>query len=187
MNFNKERQGFVVTDGQPLLEVSACVGATSMKFIVDTGAAVSIIPRKDTTGVYFKPSAVQLSSANGERIKVYGETTLPVNIQALKRSYDWTFIVAETTNALLGADFLRYHNLVVDCRNSRIIDNETEQSAHTYPISFSVNNALVINDMSMFNDEVRDLLIRYPSLTSPRNTELSEALKLLVKLRLFIV
>ena len=40
--------------------------------------------------------------------------------------YKWNFLVADVRTPLLGADFLSHHNLLVDVRNQRLLNNPTD-------------------------------------------------------------
>ena len=43
----------------------------------------------------------------------------------LKRPFKWVFIVADVGKPIIGADFLRHHNLLPDLRNRRLVDAAT--------------------------------------------------------------
>ena len=96
----------------PLLGVTARIGAAKFKFILDTGAKVSILPRNMLKGLITYPTGISLSSATGDKIPTYGEARVQIEVKELRRSYEWKFIVAETTHALLGIDFLTYFNML---------------------------------------------------------------------------
>lgn len=44
----------------------------------------------------------------------------------LRRDFCWPFVVADVTAPIIGADFIRHHDLLIDLRRNRIIDNETK-------------------------------------------------------------
>lgn len=46
----------------------------------------------------------------------------------LRRSFLWKFTIANVTHAILGADFLKRFNLVVDLANKCLIDGTTKLS-----------------------------------------------------------
>lgn len=94
-----------------------------MQFLIDTGADVSVIP-KGSRSVKHKPTSMKLFAANGTSINVYGEATLKVNL-GLRREFLWTFLIADVTSGIIGADFIRHFDLLIDLKRNRIIDNNT--------------------------------------------------------------
>ncbi|XP_076381418.1 uncharacterized protein LOC143261250 [Megalopta genalis] len=95
----------------------------SKRYLVDTGADVSCIPKS----LHCKrriDNDVKLYAANGTPINTYGEQLLSVNL-GLRRQFSWRFIVADTSKAILGADFIGHYSLLVDIKNKRLIDSQT--------------------------------------------------------------
>lgn len=86
-----------------------------MKFLIDTGAAVSIIPPQYISVAPIYQSPVSLTTATGDPIAVVGEALVSLNIASLRRSFQHTFVVAKVTHPLLGLDFLKKYNLNIDC------------------------------------------------------------------------
>lgn len=96
---------------------------TSINFLVDTGADVSAMP--PTTKQKQNPSnAFQLFAANGTQIKTYGEKRIELNL-GLRRAYTWTFIIADIQQPIIGSDFLKHYDLLVDIKRNRLIDQTT--------------------------------------------------------------
>lgn len=95
---------------------------SSRHFLVDTGAQVSVTPAS-TLDKSSGSSDLDLQAANGSPIKTYGccEVTLRIG----HRLFQARLIKADVKRPLLGADFLRHHNLLVDIRGRRLIDAET--------------------------------------------------------------
>lgn len=94
-----------------------------MKFLVDTGADISVMP--PSTNSKIKPSNSCLFAANGTKINTYGEKRISLNF-GLRRSLQWTFTVADVNCPIIGADFLRNFGLLVDMRRGKLIDSETQ-------------------------------------------------------------
>jgi hypothetical protein len=90
---------------------------------VDTGADFSILPAKFRDQKRYVPR-FNLQTASGSGIKVLGERLLRLNI-GLRREFTWTFLIADVTDAILGADFLDSFKLIVDISGKRLIDSET--------------------------------------------------------------
>ncbi|KMQ82106.1 protease-like protein, partial [Lasius niger] len=82
-----------------------------MTFLVDTGADVSVTPLPDTEKSR-QPSTMQLFAANGTTIKTFGERLMKLDL-GLRRVFHWPFIMAEVSQPIIGADFLREFGLLV--------------------------------------------------------------------------
>lgn len=92
--------------------------------MIDTGADISVLPRKyhqnNTRNCDFT-----LSAANGTTISTYGQKLLNLNL-GLRRSFIHSFIIADVKHPIIGADFLRKFNILVDLRNRQLIDHNTK-------------------------------------------------------------
>ena len=134
--------------------------------IVDTGASVSILPSKYSAGLILNPTPAHLSSATGESIACRGETVVDILIPQLRRVFKWTMIVADTTHALLGLDFLSHHNLIIDCGKQKVIDNTTNFSVNVCKINYET---LPVNVDFPENlpPKIQELLRSLPALTLP--------------------
>ena len=64
------------------------------------------------------------SLANSSKIATYGTRSLTLNL-GLRRSFPWRFTLADVNHAIIGADFLRHFNLLVDLRNRSLVDAVT--------------------------------------------------------------
>ncbi len=84
---------------------------TSRRFLVDTGAAFSILPHQSS-----EPAAGQgLVGPNGSAIRCWGESA--VKLQLAGQPFTWNFLLGDVSMAILGIAFLRTHNLMVDPAN----------------------------------------------------------------------
>lgn len=96
---------------------------TSTRFLVDTGADVSVLPR-----IWAKNATRTnrlLYAANHSEIVTYGERRLILDL-GLRRDFAWIFIVANVTQPILGNDFLHAFNLLPDLRGRRLLDATTK-------------------------------------------------------------
>lgn len=157
----------------PLLRVAAKVGPTTVRFVIDTGAGVSILP-KSAAGSVLSPSIVSLSSASGSAISVFGEVKLNLVFSALRRIYSWTFVVADVVEPILGNDFLSHYRLVVDCSSRCLRDTVTTRCSPVEPVAAAIP-CLVVNDTSMVAAPVRPLLREFQALISPLQTSAPSA------------
>ena len=90
------------------------------RYLIDTGAAVSVLPKSCANGISGADS-LPLVAANNSTIKTYGNCKRVVDV-GLKRDYPWTFIVADVQQPIIGADFLIHYNLLVDLRSRCLRD-----------------------------------------------------------------
>ena len=92
-------------------------------FLVDTGAAVSIIPRSSVSASFcqtLRPMDNTLTAANGSKISTYGYHSLTLDL-GFARLLKWEFIIADVAFPILGAYFLRAQSLLVDLRGRRLL------------------------------------------------------------------
>ena len=81
---------------------------SGLKFLVDTGAAISIFP--------FRSAAPQrphnVISASGHRLRAWG--TVQKEVVFNEKIFKWNFLLADVTTPILGADFLDNFNCKID-------------------------------------------------------------------------
>jgi transposase InsO family protein len=82
---------------------------------VDTGSTFSILPFRSSS----PQSGPRLTAANGRRIACWGHRRAAVVLDGA--SYTWRFLRAAVRFPILGADFLRNFNLLVDVAGCRLI------------------------------------------------------------------
>lgn len=131
---------------------------SKLSFLVDTGANISVLPR--SKGQVPTPLPFQLYAANNTIIATYGEKTLSLDLN-LRRPYLWKFIVADVSKPILGADFLKHHQLIVDLKNRRLIDGVTSLKVNA-PVR--VSNVPTVRSIDM-SQSYHDILAQYPGIT----------------------
>ena len=75
---------------------------TKQRFLVDTGAEVSVVPATGLKSRTVK-SGPALVAANGSRIKSFRTRKLTLHFNS--GTYHWEFVVAQVNKPLFGADF----------------------------------------------------------------------------------
>lgn len=93
-------------------------GVTGIQFVIDTGASHSIISRRLTRGTTL--SNFYVIAANGATIKTYGTIHKQISLDGF--TYGWRFLIADTVQSVIGADFLQNFDLLVDMRRRRLVD-----------------------------------------------------------------
>ncbi|XP_013136943.1 PREDICTED: uncharacterized protein LOC106102080, partial [Papilio polytes] len=134
------------------------------RFLVDTGSDVCVYPRATLRERRQKANFV-LSAANGSDIETYGFIDLCLDLD-LRRNYQWRFTVANVTKPIIGVDFLSHYNLVVDCKNHRLIDNTTTLSCIASSANNDVCSVKILTGSSCFHA----ILDMYPEITRPSGT-----------------
>ena len=95
---------------------------TGTRFLVDTGAGVSVLP--PSTSDRCKPAPLTFQAVNQSSYLTFGEKSMTLDI-GLCRSYRWIFIIGDIPTPIFGADFLAHFNLEVDVRNRQLLDSIT--------------------------------------------------------------
>ena len=93
--------------------------ATEQKFLVDTGAAVSVLPHRSAA----PSSGTPLTGADGRAIASWGTVTKKLCFGL--RTFLCTFILAAVSKPILGINFLAAHRLLVDPFSGSVLDAVT--------------------------------------------------------------
>uniref|UniRef100_A0A1X7UWY9 RNA-directed DNA polymerase n=1 Tax=Amphimedon queenslandica TaxID=400682 RepID=A0A1X7UWY9_AMPQE len=132
-----------------------------LHFLIDTGAEVSILPLASHT----KRCRLErtLQAANGAAIATYGTQSLTLNL-GLCRTFRLVFLVAVVTTPIIGADFLRHFDLLVDMRRHKLIDKVTCMEVKGKPTQTSL--CLTLLPLTDHND-FQSLLKGFPAVLQP--------------------
>ncbi|GFW62266.1 hypothetical protein TNCV_4421531 [Trichonephila clavipes] len=129
-----------------------------MKYLIDTGADVSIIPLL-TASRHLPPASLQLFAANGTVISTYGQQLVTLDL-GLRRVFRWPFIIAAVSQPIIGADFLRHYGLLVDICHGRLVDSLTKLQTQGTVQQGNNSGIKVVNGNTKFHR----LLAEFPSL-----------------------
>ena len=135
---------------------------TNRRFLIDTGAQVSVVPASwsDKHCSHHTPC---LQAANGTSISTFGSYNS--TLKFCGNNYKARLIKASVKRPLLGADFLREHNLLVDIRGQRLIELNTYASVPCNITKYPSSKQLSIVDMN--SNRFRKLLLDFPEITKP--------------------
>lgn len=143
---------------------------SSKKCLIDTGADVSVIPAtpQDLSN---SPHSTVLFAANGTPIKTYGEKRMELNL-GLRRKFSWRFIIADVKQPIIGADFIVHFGLLIDLKNKKLIDRQTNLDTVGSITKIDPNMACIkaYDAKSKFHQ----ILAEYTDLTNPNATHGSE-------------
>ena len=83
----------------------------------------------------------------------------------LKRDFTWQFLIADVSKPVIGADLVHHYGLLlVDIKNRKLIDQETNLISQGHMIKCSMPSVRVIDGKGSYN---QFLLAEYPEITSP--------------------
>lgn len=139
---------------------------SKVQFLVDTGSDLCVFPRSLLKERRQK-TEYELRAANGSTIATYGYTHFKLDL-GLRRSFPWRFVVAEVTKPIIGVDFLAFYNLVVDCRNQRLLDNTTTLS--TSAVSACNTQSIYSVKVMTGDSKYHNILGEFPEITKPAGT-----------------
>jgi hypothetical protein len=90
----------------------------TQKFLVDTGSSYSILPHRSSA----PQSGPLLCAANNRRIRCWGYRSAAMAVNG--RRYEWNFLLADVRFPIIGIDFLRQFQLVVDVCQERLLPRD---------------------------------------------------------------
>ena len=137
--------------GNLCIRIAAKLGDSSTDFIADTGSMTSKIMPSYINTNFVTPTVTKLRTVNRDAIKIFGRMSLSISIPSLRRTFPFTFFVADVKDNILGLDFLNEFKKTVNCDNLTLIDNltglSTRQSLTTVDNSH-LSVKVVKNDFS---------------------------------------
>jgi len=133
---------------------------SNRKYLVDSGSTVSILPITAYHKRTHQP-AYDLLAANGTSIATYGTIFSRVNLHP-QLKLDWTFVLADVPEAILGLDFLQHYELELHVRQRQLLHqpSQTRIPATSHPGSRMQVSRIVQSN------EFYNLFEEFPGLTS---------------------
>ena len=104
-----------VSVGQPGRLVLLVDEASKQSFLVDTGSVYSIVPFRSKQ----KPTGPAIMAADRTPIKCWGRQDRTLRTDG--HHFKWSFLRADVAFPILGADFLRHFDLMVDLRREQLV------------------------------------------------------------------
>lgn len=109
---------------------------TKLHFLIDTGAEISVLKITDTQRKHRNKSPTNLYAVNDSTINTFGQKRIKLEL-GLRRQFEWTFVIADTSHSIIGADFIKHFKLLVDLNNSMLIDPTTKFKTHISSVTAS--------------------------------------------------
>ncbi len=134
----------------------------NMRFLVDTGAEVSVIPPSRTDQCNGQGNLC-LRAVNGSAITTFGVRSLTL-ILGLRRTFRWVFIIADVKQPILGADFLSHFGLLVDMQHGTLSDSTTNLQVHGISSTQSSSTGIV-HSTSTSGNAFTQVLSEFPDVT----------------------
>ncbi|GFW40588.1 transposon Tf2-9 polyprotein [Trichonephila clavipes] len=91
-----------------------CVSPCAFVQKTNSRSEICVIPPSPTMNKS-PQSNFSLFAANNTKITVYGMVRKELNL-GLRRPFIWTFIIADVSSPIIGADFLKHFNLLIDLK-----------------------------------------------------------------------
>jgi len=120
-----------VSDALPSINSIYCVNGlvnnVSTNFLVDSGAAVSVVHTNLVKGCPITKQGGLAVGANGIPLDVVGKTVVTVTLGNFTVNHTFTVVNNLTVDYLLGADFLERYAAVLDCgHNTLVVGRESK-------------------------------------------------------------
>lgn len=138
---------------------------TGWRFLVDTGADISVIPRK-LAGKSTATASLKLFAANNTPIDTFGQKLVRLDL-GLRRAINWIFTVANVTQPIIGADLLNHFGILVDLQGKKLVDKNTKLFSLA-KVSEQPHQSL---SSLASNAEYRDIFKEFPEVTVPTRSE----------------
>ena len=124
---------------------------------MDSGADVSVFPA--SAAQRKSPAKLSLLAANGSSIKTFGNRDIFLALPGL--SVVHTFLLAAVKSPILGSDFFRRNNLLIDVANQRLVRSSPPLVVPARPASFSGGLCGL-----RCGDSVEDVFSAFPSVVA---------------------
>ena len=103
-------------------------------------------------------------ATNGTKIQTFGTKLIKLDLN-LHSVFAWSFVIADVNQPIIGIDFLKHFNLLVDVRNNCLIDGQTKISSRGQLPSicpFNTNILILLGTSAFYK-----LFGSYPELINP--------------------
>ena len=132
---------------------------SNMRFLLDTGAEISMIPPCR----YYKPyyCSQDMIAANGTLIRIFGTRKLNINVVA-RHTFRWNFMVVDVAMPIIEIDFMRHFGLGIDVVNNTFILPKTSMYRRHHVHCVSCPNANDAVKLPFTSADTTDLTDTFP-------------------------
>ena len=101
-------------NGLEFFTITALVNNRAIKFIIDSGSPVTLIPKSQFNGITpLRPIGTEYRDVNDNRIRFEGKTTASVEINGKRNDLE-ILIITKKTNPLRGLDWMEILGITLD-------------------------------------------------------------------------
>jgi len=137
---------------------------TNQIFLVDSGAEVSIVKLSKQISLTFQLVYFILQII--KPIKTYGERTMVLDL-GLRRQFHYTFIIADVTRCILGADFLTYFNLQINLKRKQLLEDSVTHLTTPLITPLETDDNIQRVSLIKHNSTYANLLKKYAEVINP--------------------
>lgn len=134
---------------------------SGVKFLIDSGSEVSVIPRSMAGDLEEEPLRFTLKGAGGHGINTHGTKKMKISMNE-NNSFIWTFIVADVSSPIIGLDFLTAFRLAIMPFGNNVVNCLNHTSIPCLRGS-GTSQCLKVE----IHDPAVELLAKFPGLTEP--------------------
>ena len=145
-----------ITDdlGESSLYITAWINDKPIECLIDSGASISVINFKEyqsRKSALLKPLSRcrrQICIANGQTVEAPGIAHLPLGIDDTQ--FEVPLVIADiAVPVILGMDFIRKQNGIIDSNNNEVILNGVHYKCHDYEMKSHIFRVTVAEDIEI--------------------------------------
>ena len=136
---------------------------SSRRFFINSGASVSVFPAPRSSS---SSSGVKLLTADGSSLSCLGSRVIP--LQFGNHRFEWPFQLAPVAIPILGANFLKHYNLLLNVSNQRVFSPDSPTSPSiVLPTTLDFKSAPLKANLLATPKCISYLLAEFPDVISP--------------------
>nr|CDS26255.1 gag pol polyprotein [Hymenolepis microstoma] len=138
---------------------------SKLRFLVDTGSEVSVIPRSGEKRC-LKSTGTSLLAAKNSKICTYGQKFLNSDL-GFRREFPYVFLIADVKKPIIGTDFLSRFRLLVNFRDRVISADVTSLQVVCHN---RTRNSFGLNSLLPAANPFSNILSEFPLVFRPQTT-----------------